>query len=218
MIWHYSCPNCRQDVEIDWDRIKDEGVCPHCGTTHFAPTPGEDHTGYIVGEAWPPEMEEAVVALRGSACIAPGCYREHTTLVPRVPFTRGGRLSVENLLPACSEHGATRGEDEYGDWLSRPGARRATDCRPSHVAGPAPDGSASSVRRAFCSRAGFKARSLLRMVARSGRVLSRGAWLMAEKRPTGLYQGIQGPEVFWRERPPRRRATEQLGFDRAHLV
>ena len=132
MIWHYSCPNCRQEVEIPWDKIKDEKVCPHCQTAHFAPTPGEDHIAYVTGEIWPPEMEEAVVALRGSACIAPGCYREHTTLVVRVPAAKGGRLSVENLLPACVLHASTRGEDDYVDWLARV-AGQGTSIAPSGI-------------------------------------------------------------------------------------
>lgn len=126
MIWYYSCPNCRQEVEIPWDKIKDEKVCPHCQNVHFPPTPGEDHTAYVSGETWPPDMEEAVVVLRGSACIAPGCYREHTTLVLRVPSMRGGRLSVENLLPACAQHAATRGEDDYVDWLARVAGQEAS--------------------------------------------------------------------------------------------
>ncbi|HTW92614.1 MAG TPA: hypothetical protein VMH22_13035 [bacterium] len=119
MIWHYSCPRCRKELETPWDNIKQEVTCRNCGTVHFAPTPGEDHTAYIAGESWPQEMEEEVVALRGSACIVPGCYREHTTLVPRVPFVVGGRLSVENLLPACEQHASARSQDDYVDWLAR---------------------------------------------------------------------------------------------------
>jgi hypothetical protein len=73
----------------------------------------------VDGKTWPPEMEKEVVAIRGSTCIAPGCYREHTTLVPRLPFSEGGRLSVENLMPACAEHAAVRGEDDFDEWLHR---------------------------------------------------------------------------------------------------
>lgn len=119
MIWHYWCPQCRKELETPWDNIKEEVTCPHCGAVHYAPTPGEDHTAYVVGERWPQDMEEEVVTLRGSACIVPGCYREHTTLVSRVPFIMGGRLSVENLLPACAQHASARGQDDYVDWLAR---------------------------------------------------------------------------------------------------
>ena len=119
MIWHYHCPKCGRALEVPWDDIELEVICPGCGTAHFAPTPGQDHTAYIGGERWPQELEDEVVALRGSACVVPGCYREHTTLVPRLPYTKGGRSSVENLVPACAEHAAGRGEDDYDEWLAR---------------------------------------------------------------------------------------------------
>ena len=119
MTWHYHCPQCARAREVPWDKIELEVICPDCGTAHFAPTPGQDRTAYIGGENWPPELEDEVVAMHGSACVVPGCYREHTTLVPRVPFTKGGKSSVENLVPACAEHGAARGEGDYDEWLAR---------------------------------------------------------------------------------------------------
>jgi hypothetical protein len=119
MIWHYRCPHCRLALEVSWDDINQEVVCTGCKAVHYAPTPGEDHTAYIDGERWPSEMEEAVVALHGSVCAVPGCYREHTTLVQRRPFAKGGRLSVENLAPACAQHASDRGKEDYDDWLAR---------------------------------------------------------------------------------------------------
>ena len=119
MIWHYHCPQCGRAREVAWDDIQMEVTCPDCGTAHFAPTPGQDHSAYIGGESWPQELADEVVALRGSACVVPGCYREHTTLVPRVPFTKGGRSSVENLVPACAQHASTRGDGDYDEWLAR---------------------------------------------------------------------------------------------------
>jgi hypothetical protein len=119
MIWNYHCPQCGRAREVSWDNIRQEGVCPDCKAAHYAPTPGEDHTAYIGGERWPQEMEDEVVTLRGSACVVPGCYREHTTLVPRLPLMKGGRLSVENLAPACAEHASARGEVDYDEWLTR---------------------------------------------------------------------------------------------------
>jgi hypothetical protein len=119
MIWHYHCPHCRWAIEVPWESRSQEVVCPDCKTTHYAPTPGEDHTAYIGDERWPRELEDEVVAMRGSACAIPGCYREHTTLVPRLPFTKGGKSSVENLAPACEEHASGRGEDAYDEWLAR---------------------------------------------------------------------------------------------------
>jgi len=119
MIWHYQCPQCRRAREVPWDDINQEVVCPDCKAVHYPPTPGEDHTAYIDGERWPQEMEDEVVAVHGSACAVPGCYREHTTLVPRLPFTKGGRVSVENLAPACAQHASDRGEEDYDEWLAR---------------------------------------------------------------------------------------------------
>jgi len=132
MTWHYHCPRCGRTREVPWDDIELEVTCPDCHAVHFAPTPGQDHTAYVDGENWPPEMEDEVVAMRGSACVVPGCYREHTTLVPRLPFTRGGRSSVENLVPACAQHAAARGEGDYDEWLAR-FAKKAPDVAPSGI-------------------------------------------------------------------------------------
>jgi hypothetical protein len=119
IIWHYHCPQCGQEHETPWDDITEEVTCPNCGNSHYAPTPGEDHTAYVGGEPWPQSLEDEVVALRGSACVVPGCYREHTTLVPRLPYSKGGKASVQNLAPACAEHAAGRGEGDYEEWLAR---------------------------------------------------------------------------------------------------
>jgi len=119
MIWNYHCPQCGHARAVPWDEIALEVTCPDCNAVHFAPTPGLDHTAYIGSENWPQEMADEVVAMHGSACIVPGCYREHTTLVPRLPFTKGGRSSAENLVPACAQHASTRGEGDYNEWLAR---------------------------------------------------------------------------------------------------
>jgi hypothetical protein len=119
MIWHYPCPKCHRTLEVPWENISQELICPDCKASHYAPTPGEDHASYIEGERWPREMEEAVVALRGGVCVVPGCYRAHTTLVLRRPLTKGGRLSVENLAPACAQHASDRGMVDYDSWLAR---------------------------------------------------------------------------------------------------
>ena len=132
MIWHYHCPQCGRAREIPWDDIELEVTCPDCQAVHFAPTPGQDHTAYIGGENWPQDMEDEVVATHGSACVVPGCYREHTTLVPRLPFTKGGRSSVENLVPACAEHASDRGEEDYDEWLAR-FARKEPDTAASGI-------------------------------------------------------------------------------------
>ena len=138
IVWHYHCPHCGHALETPWDNIALEVTCPNCNTVHFASTPGEDHTAYVGGERWPQSLEDEVVALHGSACVVPGCYREHTTLVPRLPRTRGGRFSVENLVPACAEHASGRGEDGYDEWLAR-FARKEPDHAASGIVITAPD-------------------------------------------------------------------------------
>jgi hypothetical protein len=132
MVWHYHCPQCGRALETPWDDIALEVTCPDCNAAHYAPTPSEDHAAHVGEESWPQEMEDVVVALRGSACVVPGCYREHTTLVPRLPYTKGGRSSVENLVPACAEHAAARGEGDYGEWLAR-FARKEPDVAASGI-------------------------------------------------------------------------------------
>jgi hypothetical protein len=125
MNWHYHCPQCGNAREVAWDEITHEVVCPDCKAAHYAPTPGQDHSAFFGGETWPPELEEEVLAVHGSACAVPGCYREHATLVPRVPYLKGGRSSVDNLRPACREHAAARGQGEYSEWLARFAAQSA---------------------------------------------------------------------------------------------
>lgn len=132
MIWHYRCPQCANAREAAWDDITHEMVCPDCGSAHYPPTPGQDHAAFVDGESWPSEMEDEVVAQHGSACAVPGCYREHTTLVPRLPYAKGGRSSVENLMPACAEHASSRGQGEYNEWLAR-FAKKAPDIATSTI-------------------------------------------------------------------------------------
>jgi hypothetical protein len=63
-------------------------------------------------------MEEAVVALRGTICSVPGCYRERTTLVHRQSVKADGRTSVDNLMPMCDRHAASKGDKNYDEWLA----------------------------------------------------------------------------------------------------
>ena len=123
MIWHYRCPQCGHQLDVDWDEVKQQRTCTSCKARHYAPTPGQDSSAYVGGDRWPRELEEAVVALRGGACIVPGCGRAHTTLVSRQAAGKGGRLSVDNLAPACAQHARDRGDEDYDDWLARVGRR-----------------------------------------------------------------------------------------------
>ncbi len=118
MTWHYQCPECGQKLEVDWDVRRQEVGCPQCHNAHYPPTPNEDNSAYFGGDRWPKELESAVLALRGTTCAAPGCYREYSTLVHRRSFSKGGRTSVENLMPMCLHHARSKGEMDYNEWLS----------------------------------------------------------------------------------------------------
>ena len=132
MIWHYHCPQCGRVREVSWDDISHEVACQDCGSAHYPRTPGQDHAAYVDGEYWPQEMEDEVVAMRGGACVVPGCYREHTTLVPRLPFAKGGKSSVENLVPACAQHAPTRDQGDYDEWLAQ-FAKKGPDIAASRI-------------------------------------------------------------------------------------
>lgn len=116
MTWHYNCPNCGYPLSVDWLRHKEEVVCRKCHTRHYPPTPDEDHFAYICGQKWPPEMEQVVVARRGTTCVAPGCFAPYNTLALRKPISSGGRICVDNLIPLCFKHAREKGERDYDEW------------------------------------------------------------------------------------------------------
>ncbi len=117
MMWHYNCPECGRETSVTWEWLEKELVCPSCGANHYPPTPHEDHYAYVDTPSWPPEIEEAVTALRGTVCAVPSCYHERATLVHRRPLTLGGRTSVDNLVPMCARHAESKGERDYDEWL-----------------------------------------------------------------------------------------------------
>jgi len=117
MMWHYNCPQCGTATAVTWDWLEKELICPHCGANHYPPTPHEDHYAYVDTPSWPPEIEEAVTALRGTVCAVPSCYRARTTLAHRKPLVRGGVTSVDNLIPMCARHAESKGDRNYDEWL-----------------------------------------------------------------------------------------------------
>jgi len=117
MFWNYSCPECHKPTSVEWSQREAEAACRRCGRPHYPPMPHEDHYAYVDELKWPPELEEAVISLRGTVCAVPGCFGEHTTLVFRVPLTAGGQTSVENLLPVCARHAVSKGERSWDEWI-----------------------------------------------------------------------------------------------------
>jgi hypothetical protein len=118
MLWNYDCPECHKPTSVDWTQREAEAVCRRCARVHYPPTPHEDHYGYVDDAKWPPEMEEAVLSVRGAICAVPGCYGEHTTLVLRQPASSGGRTSVDNLRPVCERHAASKGNRPWDEWMA----------------------------------------------------------------------------------------------------
>ncbi len=117
MLWNYNCPDCHRPTAADWKLREGEVVCHLCERTHYPPTPHEDRYAYVDSEQWPKEMEDAVVALRGTICSVPGCYRERAKLVHRQSLKAGGKTSVDNLMPMCERHAVSKGERDYDEWL-----------------------------------------------------------------------------------------------------
>ncbi|MFO7639633.1 MAG: hypothetical protein R6X14_10145, partial [bacterium] len=125
------CPECHRQLQVEWEDHEGERICPGCRHRHFPPTPGEDPLAFIGGDRWPPEMEQAVVTLRGTTCDVPGCYHAYETLGLRKPASRGGRLSVDNLIPMCHFHARLKGEQDYESWVR--------ELSPEERAGAAPE-------------------------------------------------------------------------------
>jgi hypothetical protein len=118
MQWNYNCPECGKPTSVEWSQREAEAVCRRCAKVHYPPTPHEDQYAYADTLKWPPEMEEAVVSIRGAICAVPGCYGEHTTLVFRKPPSAGGQTAVENLVPVCARHAATKGNRAWDEWIA----------------------------------------------------------------------------------------------------
>ncbi len=118
MLWHYNCPQCGQELEVRWEALRNEVTCPTCAASHYPPTPGEDHYAWIDAESPPREIEDIVVALRGTTCVVPSCYADYSTLVHRRPRSAGGRTSVDNLIPLCDRHARLKGEQVYEEWVA----------------------------------------------------------------------------------------------------
>jgi hypothetical protein len=134
MIWHYRCPSCSQQLEANWDWHREEVTCPQCRNRHYPPTPHEDRYAWFGGDKWPQEMADAVVAVRGTTCAVPGCYQAYDVMVHRKPMAKGGRTSVDNLLPMCTRHARLKGGQDYDEWLrTQPEVASVTQAEPIKI-------------------------------------------------------------------------------------
>lgn len=119
MEWHYECPECRQATVVDWDKHGHTISCTNTKRRYRCPTPATDHQAYVDTHEWPQEMEDAVYREKGRRCVIKGCGRAADTLDHTIPYSRGGKTSVENLFPMCQHHNSSKGDRTPLEWVDR---------------------------------------------------------------------------------------------------
>lgn len=117
MKWFFPCTACNEWHSFDWKDHGVESVCPTTKHIIIIPTPAIQLDGYVDTQEWPSEMEKVVVNLKGLMCTIPWCIKGYQTLDHRVPFSAGGRTSVDNLYPMCNEHNQSKGDADYHEWI-----------------------------------------------------------------------------------------------------
>jgi len=123
MKYWYKCPLCSVWGSVPWANRTKTFTCHACKRGHKPPTPRAQPSAYVDTHAWPDEMEQNVVASKGTTCTVPGCRKRYETLDHRVPYSKDGRTSVANLYPMCIQHNLEKGDKDYESWLA--GRRRA---------------------------------------------------------------------------------------------
>lgn len=124
MEWDYHSPVCGRWVWIDWEVRNEKVYCPHRGQLYDPPGPEEDPEAYVDTHDYPEEMVQAVYWQKGKRCSVPGCTNPDDTLDHRIPYSRGGKTSVKNLVPMCRAHNASKGDRPYRAWLRETRTRR----------------------------------------------------------------------------------------------
>lgn len=118
MEWHYRCPICDEWRKIDWSKRFEARYCDNTESYYIPPSPSEQHDAYIDTHEWPDLMEYTVVTGKGNQCTVTGCTKVYETLDHRVPFSKGGKTSVDNLFPMCNDHNLSKGDSDYFTWLN----------------------------------------------------------------------------------------------------
>jgi 5-methylcytosine-specific restriction endonuclease McrA len=118
MMYHFKCPVCQRKLIIDWEKRGTRKKCPSCGSWFAMPTPLDQKDAYVDTHNWPVEMENLVYATKGTQCSVPGCSKKAETLDHRIPYSEGGKTSVENLFPMCNSHNQSKGDTNYDVWLA----------------------------------------------------------------------------------------------------
>lgn len=117
MKWHYVCPKCGERRTVEWDDRDSSRICHKTKQSYTPPTPAEQFDGYVDTHEWPVEMEDVVVRVKGKSCTVPGCQQRYQTLDHRVPWSKAGKTSVNNLFPMCNEHNQSKSDSTYETWL-----------------------------------------------------------------------------------------------------
>lgn len=117
MKWHYKCSVCGEWRNIDWEKRNESFNCHKTKKTYIPPGPAQQKYAFVDTHNWPDEMERVVVAEKGDKCTVPGCSKSYETLDHRVPFSKSGRTSVNNLYPMCNAHNQSKGDFDYTVWL-----------------------------------------------------------------------------------------------------
>lgn len=118
MKWFSRCPYCNEMRNVDWEKRQNKYQCHKDNTKIYTPfTPSQDSSGYVDTHNWPEEIETIVIGLKGKNCTVPGCSKKYQTLDHRIPWSKNGKTSVENLFPMCTEHNLSKSDTEYETWL-----------------------------------------------------------------------------------------------------
>jgi len=117
MIYFFCCPLCGVGLKQEWGHCGSFAECPTCIRSFIVPSPKEQPKAYVDTHEWPVLMEEQVYAEKGEMCTVPGCGKRAETLDHRVPYSKGGKTSFENLWPMCEHHNLSKGDEDYADWL-----------------------------------------------------------------------------------------------------
>lgn len=116
MQWNYICPRCGEWRMVEWSEREQERKCHRTGQAYAPPSPEQQHTAFVNTHEWPPQMEEAVIGAKGDICTAPQCQTHYQTLDHHIPYTKGGRTSVENLNPMCEKHNQEKSDKNPALW------------------------------------------------------------------------------------------------------
>lgn len=117
MKWNYRCPKCSQWRHVKWEERNSSFTCDKTKQSYTPPSPTDQHDAYVDTHEWPQEMEDTVIEVKGNKCSVPGCDKYYETLDHRVPWSKKGRTSVENLYPMCTAHNQSKGDSDYDLWV-----------------------------------------------------------------------------------------------------